>query len=498
MMNKVKWIILFTGILLLGVLASSLSVVPLLAAITLAVAAAILLMDYEKATLVVALYTALEFLLRSVLGRPISQILSLFGKNAYFNFVADKTASSLAISSYWDELAMLACFGIWFYKWLRYRQEKPLRKTPLDVSLILFMAVGLVLLFAAAPSMTIGIEGLRVVIQYMLWFFVVTQLLRSPEGAKRLLNILVFSGLLVGLYGVYQFVIAVNVPSNWTDANESYVRTRVFSIFTSSNMLGGYLTLLIPIAVGLFVSEKERMRKVYYAAAIAIMGMCLLFTMARQGWIACCVGFVVFIWYKNKKLLLPAILGIAALVVFCMFFVPSVSSRILYLLSPEYVASSMRGGRLIRWSEALQLFKQHFWTGMGLGQYGGSVALSHKLNNSPSMDNYYLKTALEMGIFGLTALLMLIYNIVAWCSRAVKKISDGAQKDWVCGIIAGLVGVILYNFTENMLEIPLISSYFWMCAGIVMFLAYGQDNVHRSATGTGPLAYFNHGDRSLG
>lgn len=479
-MNNVKWMLLFTAILLLGVLASALSVVPLLAVITISVAAAMLLMDYEKATLVVALYTAIEFLLRQVLGKPISQLLSLFGKNAYFDFITAKSSSSLAISSYWDELAMLACFGIWFYKWLRHRQEKPLRKTPLDVSMLLFMAVGLVLLFAAAPNMSIGIEGLRVVIQYMLWFFVVTQLLRSPEGAKRLLNILVLSGLLAALYGVYQYVIAVNVPAHWTDINESYVRTRVFSIFSTPNMLAGYLTLLIPIAVALFIADKSKPRKVYYGAAIAIMGMCLLFTMARQGWIACCISLIVYVWFKNKKLLIPALLGIIALFAICMFFVPSVTSRILYLLSPEYVVSSMKGGRLLRWTQALELFKQNFWTGMGLGQYGGSVALSHKLNSSPSLDNYYMKTAVEMGIFGLTALLMLVYNLIAWCSRAVAKIQDQMQKDWAIGIFAGLVGVILYNFTENMLEIPLISSYFWMAAGIVMFLAYGQHNIRRA------------------
>jgi O-antigen ligase len=488
MMNKVKWMILFAAILLLGVLASWLSVVPLLAVVTLAVAAAILLMDYEKATLVAALYTAFEFILRQVLGRPISQLFSLFGKNAYFDFIAAKSVSPPALSSYWDELAMLACFGVWFYKWLRHRQEKPLRKTPLDISIILFMAVGLVLLFAAAPDMTIGIEGLRVVIQYMLWFFVVTQLLKSPEGAKRLLNILVLSGLLVGLYGVYQFIIAVNVPAHWTDMKEGYVRTRVFSIFTTPNMLAGYLTLLIPAAVGLFVAEKSKPRKVYYASAIAIMGMCLLFTMARQGWIACGISLIVYVWFKNKKLLLPAVLGVVALFVFCMFFLPSVSSRILYLLSPDYIMSSSKGGRVFRWTQALELFGQNFWTGMGLGQYGGSVALSHKLNNSVSLDNYYLKTAVEMGIFGLTALLMLVYSLFAWCSRAVAKIREPGQKDWAIGLLSGLVGVILYNFTENMLEIPLISTYFWMCAGIVMFLAYGQHNALRDQSDQGEKA----------
>ena len=92
-----------------------------------------------------------------------------------------------------------------------------------------------------------------------------------------------------------------------------------------------------------------------------------------------------------------------------------------------------------------------------------------------------------MGIFGISALLMLIYSLIAWCSRAVAKIQDHAQKDWAIGILAGLVGVIIFNVTENMLEIPLISSYFWMSAGIVMFLAYGQPVTRDLQQGQVPL-----------
>lgn len=453
-MNKVRWILLFTGILLLGILSSQLSVIPVMAVLAVIIAAVILFMDYEKATLIVALYTVFEYVLRQVIQHEL-------------------------LSSVWDELALLACFGIWFYKWLRYRKENPFRSTPLDISLVFFMVVGLILLFTAAPDFAIGLEGLRVVIQYMFWFFVITQLLKTPQGAKRILNILVLTGFLVSLYGIYQYIIAVDIPDAWVDMNEGYVRTRVFSIFTRPNMLAGYLCLLIPVAVGLFFNEKNHLRKVYIGSAIAAMGLSTLFTMSRQGWLTCIFTLIVFVWFKNKKLLLPSIVGLAALLVFCMFFVPSVSSRILYLLSPAYIQSSMSGGRIIRAIQGFELFSQNFWTGMGLGQFGGSVALSHKLNHTFSMDNYYLKTAVEMGIFGLVAFLVLMYSTIAWCSRALSRIRDAAQKDWARGIVAGLAGVMVYNLTENMLEIPLISTYFWMLAGIVMFLAYGQTNTER-------------------
>jgi hypothetical protein len=480
-MNKIRNIAVFTGVFILGILSSYLGLIPTVAAITLAVALVIILLDYEKATLIVALYTVFEFILRSLVGRSAEQILSMFSRRAYYDFILKAIESPTVFSSYWDELALLLCFGVWFYKWLRHRQERPYRETPLDFSILLFMALGVVLLFVAAPDFVIGVEGLRAVVQYMLWFFVITQLLKTPKGVKRILNILLISGLLVSLYGIYQYAIAVQIPPAWTDSSEGEVRTRVFSIFTRPNMLGGYLSLLIPVAVGMFFAEEERSRKIYVGSVIASMTICLLFTMSRSGWIVSFLAVAVFVLLKNKKLLGPVVVAMAAVFVFTVIFVPSISNRILYLLSSDYIESSSTGGRVYRTITGYHLFMDNFWLGMGHGQFGGSVALNHKLNNTFSMDNYYMKTAVEMGVLGITAFLMLMYSTIAWCTRAISRINDNAQKDWTRGIIAGLSGIILYNLFENMFEIPLISSYFWLLAGIVMFLAYGQQKIERSA-----------------
>ncbi|NLM11203.1 MAG: O-antigen polymerase [Clostridiaceae bacterium] len=453
-MNKLYLIALFAGIFILGILSSYLGMLPVAAVIACIVAVIMLLADYQKATIIVALFTVFEFVLRTLIGHPL-------------------------ISSIWDEVALLFCFGIWIYKWLRYRNQTPYRVSPLDISLISFMAVCVLLLFIAAPDFSIGVEGLRVVIQYMFWFFVVTQLLKTPDGVKRIINIVLLTALLVSLYGIYQFIVGVEIPANWVDQAEGAVRTRSFSIFTSPNMLAGYLSLLIPVSVGMFFAERNRARKTYYGAVTLCMGLSLLFTLSRSGWIFCFCAMLFYVWMKNRKLIVPMLLCMGALFILSVIFMPSVANRILYLFSPAYYASSSAGGRIYRAVKGFELFSQYPLFGMGLGQFGGSVALSHKLNNTFSMDNYYIKTAVEMGLVGLVALLVLLYNTFIHCYRALSKITDPEQKNWATGILSGLVCVILYNLTENMLEIPLLSSYFWMFAGIIMFLAHGQNNVNR-------------------
>lgn len=454
-MNKLRWTVLFVAVFILGVLLSYLGMIPVVALLGVIVALLILLADYEKATIIVALFTVVEFVLRDVIAYGL-------------------------IASVWDEVALLLCFGLWLYKWFVHRNQTPYRSSPLDSSLIMFMVVAVILLFIAAPDFSIGVEGLRVIVQYMFWFFVITQLLKTPKGAKRVLNIVILTGLFVALYGIYQFVVGVEIPAHWVDQAEGSVRTRSFSIFTTPNMLAGYLSLLIPVSVGMFFAEKNTKRKIYYAFVLACMGFALLFTMSRGGWIFCFCALLFYVWMKNRKLIVPTLVIMGAVFVLAVIFVPSVANRILYLFSADYFASSSTGGRVYRSVVGYELFMNNPIFGMGLGQFGGSVALSHGINNTFSMDNYYLKTAVEMGSVGLFALLVLLFNTFYKSYKAIPKIQDEEQQNWAIGILSGLVCVILYNLTENMLEIPLLSSYFWMLAGILMFLAYGQNNIDRT------------------
>jgi len=70
-MNNTKAVFFLTGVLILGLAASWAGMLPVLALIVVAVAVAVLFLDYEKATIIVALYTVFDFFLRSVISHPV-------------------------------------------------------------------------------------------------------------------------------------------------------------------------------------------------------------------------------------------------------------------------------------------------------------------------------------------------------------------------------------------------------------------------------------------
>ncbi|MCX7920987.1 MAG: O-antigen ligase family protein [Clostridia bacterium] len=444
-MKKHLYLLIAVMGLILGVIGAFMTIKVSLVLAAGALVFAALLLDYQKATYLVALYLVLDNVLR-------------------------RFADGTILSSNWDELLFVFTVMLWMYKWFVHRKQDAYRWTPLEVPLVFFMGIATFLMIINSPDISIGIEGLRVVIEYVLWYFIIVQLLKTPAGARRMLYILVFIGTGLALHGVFQYLTGAEMPANWVDQMEQGVRTRAFSIVGSPNILGSLMVLLIPLSISFIYSEEKKFKKGLFALIALTMIACLVVTLSRGAWIGFAVAILIFFLMKDKRLIVPIIL----LMVLVLVFVPSVASRITYMLSPEYIASSLKGGRLVRWGIGLQMLLENLWFGVGLGRFGGAVAMNNKnlFPNTFYMDNYFLKTAVEMGLIGLTAFFLLIYNVVIWSLRTIRNLHNTLHKSLAQGAFAGMCGVIVHNFFENVFEVPMMVTYFWVLAAAIMFLGY--------------------------
>jgi O-antigen ligase len=413
---------------------------------------AFFLLDYSRVTYVVALFIVIDYALRQVIKIPL-------------------------LASSWDELLFVSAIFLWMLKWFIDRRQTPYRITPLEIPLLFFIGVSTFLMLVNSPDLPIGIEGLRAVVQYMLFYFVGIQLLKNREQVRYLLYVLLFAGCLIGLHGIYQYITRAPMPEGWMDRMEAGVRARAFSIAGSPNILGSLMVLLIPVSISLVFVEKQLMKRLAFGGIALVMTGCLLFTLSRSALISFMVAITLYALMKDRRLILPMILGAVLIAV----LLPSVVDRFIYMLSPVYLESSLKGGRAIRWLTGWQMFTDNLWLGVGLGRFGGAVAMNHKdlFPDTYYMDNYMLKTAVEMGLIGITTFLLLLYNTILWSFRAIRTTLENYYKNIAQGILAGMVGVIVHNFTENIFEVPMMVTYFWLFAGIIMYLGYtsGKEEV---------------------
>lgn len=391
-------------------------------------------------------------------------------------------------ASVWEELFIFAAAFLILWRKALGQSKAIGRETPVDGYIILFMAVGFLLMSLVAPYPAVAFAGYRAVVTYMVWFFLVIRLVENDRDFKLVFYGLLGMGALLSLHGIYQYIIAVPIPAGWVSQTEMGVRTRVFSLTGSPNIFGSLIVLTAPLAASMIYYCKRIWAKLFFLGVTGIMCLCLLFTFSRGAWVGMVVAVILFALYMDRRLL--AVLGAAVASV--LVFVPSITSRLTYLFTSDYAEASAVGGRALRWATGrLLLMENNPWTGFGLGRFGGAVAMNNQLLDETEefsyfyMDNYYLKTMVEMGYIGIAFFLLLLAGLLIWGLRAIYRSGTefcsgkdplvravGNRKAMAVGIFSGLCGVLVHCYFENIFEEPYMMAYFWGLAAMLMYLGF--------------------------
>jgi len=376
-----------------------------------------------------------------------------------------------ALASGWDEAFLIFALACVICERMFPGREKPNCATPLDTVMLAFLGVGFLCLCAVSPILGVAVAGLRAVVQYMLWFYILTRIMRDEGDVNVFVGILTATAVAVSLHCIYQFIIAAPIPSHWVTQTEQGVRTRVFSIFGSPNICGCYMIMMAPLAASYAYRVKPMWGKILAWGAVGLMGISCLVTFSRGAWLGFAVMVAVFAWLRDKKLF--ALIFLAAGVA---VFIPQVANRITFLFTDEFKQASQYGGREGRWREGLKLFNSaNTFVGYGLGRFGGAVAMQNQTNKGISyfyMDNYYLKTLVEMGYLGLLSYVVLILSTLFCGLRAIWRVKGTNLHPVAVALLSAMTGVMVHCFTENIFEVPYMNAVFWGMAAVLIFIGF--------------------------
>ena len=372
----------------------------------------------------------------------------------------------IMVAKLWDGTLLILIVGAWII-YAAVKEIKPMGSRLL-IPMLLFYATVLLNFFLRSSEPGIAMMELRSLILHTFWFFVAYNVLSSKVQFKNILDIFMLVGFIVAMYGIYQYLTGAEIPSTWVDRAETDISTRAFSFIGSPNVLGSFLILQISVALASFMASYDWLKKRLYLFAGLICTLCLVFTLSRGAWIVFFFVLVLLGFWLDKRL----ILGLIIISLITPVAVPAVYSRIAYMASPEYVQSAAEGGRIARWSQAMDYWKGQPLTGLGMGRFGGGVAIASFPGSGYSVDNFYLKLGTEMGIIGLAAFIFLIISALGLARSALQKTKDKYLKTVGTGLMAGLIGVLAHNMSENMFEFPLMAVYFWFFLGLIIALPH--------------------------
>lgn len=400
-------------------------------------------------------------------------LLFLIGGYVIWDYLLRDVLSIPVLSSGWDEMLLIVCIVWIFYQRTTKQNLLPVSDTPLDMPVFFFLAVCCILLFLQFRYPAINFAGFRATVQYILWFFVVTRLIRNDRDFTRLYGMMVLIAALIGLHGIYQYIVGAPMPDNWVDQAEASVRTRVYSIFSSCNIMGDFMVLFAPMTAGVAYASKNKWLKLFAWFCTLVMCLSCLLTMSRGAWIALVIAIVIFSVLVDLRLLVILVLGgMLAL------FLPFVQSRIGYLFTDAYQNSSSRGGRSVRWAKAIAyLFAEDPVTGMGFGVFGGAIAMQNKFRSHLEYfytDNYYVKILAENGFVGLFGFVIMMLgtlwtSLKAWFRTRQAK---SCMAPMCAGMLSGMAGVLVHCYFENIFEEPYMMAIFWTIAAMTMYAGF--------------------------
>jgi putative inorganic carbon (hco3(-)) transporter len=348
----------------------------------------------------------------------------------------------------------------------------------LDMTVLAFLAMN-VIATAASHYLEPSIKGLSKMAVYICSYYLFVGVLQKSNRQRSLviLAALLGAGLLVSLYGVYQYKIHVAPLATWEDPTLEDHTTRVYSTLKNPNLLAGYLVPLIPLGCGLTIMSLcqggvKRLLSFPAFGVAAVITLCCVFTGSRGGYLGIAAGLAALalialseVWSSKPKLrplLILVVVVIPALLVFGLHFFPKYEHRVLSIFAGREHSSNSY--RLNVYTSSLKMFFDSWWLGVGPGNNAFKLAYGLYMRSGFDALGTYcvpLEVAVESGVIGLS---VFVWLVLAALARAHQNFwRNRAPERWIAaGAAAGLIGMMVHGLFDTVFYRPQVQFIFWL------------------------------------
>jgi O-antigen ligase len=299
-------------------------------------------------------------------------------------------------------------------------------------------------------------------LSYLLLYVFVRETTRNPHDIARLTAVVILSSIVPITVGLYQIVTG--------QVSVFYGIPQVRSVFVHQNGYGIFLVLVGTTALLAFISESQRRLRYGYGLLLFLILFSLIRTYARVAW----VGFIVSVavigaaeYHKWLVMLPPALMAL-------WWWVPNVRARIMLAFTDALafagseVENNSLVSRVLRWQEAIRLFRSSPLWGTGLRSYNSDSYLSGRYTafSGVQVHSTYFQFLAETGILGLGSFLWLQVALVKEVWQGIRIVHDPRLRPTVLAFAGMLAANLVMGLTDNLISSPVIQWYLWTFAGL--------------------------------
>lgn len=385
----------------------------------------------------------------------------------------------------WESLLAPSAIGwgfvlLGFLVMLLAERQRP-SGTPLDWPLLLLIVMGGVsLLITALPQVTM-VQVMRLAAGIAGFYGLVNW---ARDRTRLLLAAAVLAAGGVALALLAPFVV------DWNRTKSVLIPAAFYAPFpllvsdpVHPNVIAALLALSFPLPLAWLVSPiysdttwwKVNSRLLAVAACL-LMGIVLLLTKSRGGYIAGAVGGLVVMWLSVRKRRAFVLTLIATLVAI------GASAWLLAGMAgtenqtSELIEGAMDPGtwafRQQVWRAAVWMLADFPFTGVGMGLFNdvGSLLYALYTPSNPGAHNLYFQVGVDLGLPGLIAYLAVLASMLWMGGTAARKFrheKDGTLGAVAVGVLAGMVALMAHGLVDIGVWGTRAAFFPWLTIGLI-------------------------------
>ncbi|MBU2236340.1 O-antigen ligase family protein [Patescibacteria group bacterium] len=378
-----------------------------------------------------------------------------------------------------SQILTIVTIGGWIFDGLR-KQSFFLRKNPLIFPLALFVVVNVASLLNAE-----NIERSASVLLFTLFTIVfsllIPQLVNRESHVKIIIRLVVISAFIVGVFGIFQFLgDIIGLPQSITGLRDLYTKEvlgfpRIQSTALEPLYFANYLLIPLGLLCTLFLGKSKNIRYSYLIFLIIFLGLNLVLTVSRGGYLGFVVILVVLGIYYFKRIFTsrktPILLVSAVIIAYFAVRLLGLGNTVNLEIFKGHVVNAFYGAAYSERVETLEIamdgYYQHPWIGVGVGGFGPYASVHPYVEPSDGwniVNNESIELLAEVGILGLLSFIVMFAIVIFRSIKAIQVTKDSYLRAIMIGFLAVFIGIFAQYQTFSTLYIM----HVWFVIGMMV------------------------------
>ncbi|CAN5579599.1 O-antigen ligase [soil metagenome] len=294
----------------------------------------------------------------------------------------------------------------------------------------------------------------------------------SAHRLRKIVLLITIFGFAFAFFAILQYVLS---PTKIYGIYEPLF-AQPFGSFVNRHNFAAYIEMTIAVPLGLiFVGAIPKDKRLLYITAIGLMGVALLLSGSRGGLVALLaeVFFLLILTTETKNygqmgLKIGLVVLLLATIVVGAMFVGGESS--LTRIAETSASNDITTNRTHIWSVTLEVIKNYFVFGTGLGGFASAYTQFDTLNGIERVEqahNDYLQILTDAGIIGLLIAAFFVFRLFKTGFQN-SKTPNTFRRGVAVGALAGCFAIMVHSLFDFVLHTTAITYLFITLVALVI------------------------------